>query len=122
VEYITEDGCEDLQIAYIGGGSRGWTWGFMTDLAMDPQISGMVRLYDIDRKAAECNRIIGEKIARDPRVRSSWRYEVSAVYPLSCLFTGATLPACIFLSASAKTACNSYRVVLGRAGRADIAS
>ena len=26
---------KDLQIAYIGGGSRGWAWTFMTDLAMD---------------------------------------------------------------------------------------
>lgn len=23
----------DIQIAYIGGGSRGWAWTFMTDLA-----------------------------------------------------------------------------------------
>ena len=28
---------KDLQIAYIGGGSRGWAWTFMTDLAMDEE-------------------------------------------------------------------------------------
>lgn len=43
----------DIQIAYIGGGSRGWAWTFMTDLALDDQISGTIRLYDIDRQAAE---------------------------------------------------------------------
>ena len=43
----------NLKIAYIGGGSRGWAWGFMTDIACDEQISGTVRLYDIDREAAE---------------------------------------------------------------------
>ena len=39
---------KDLQIAYIGGGSRGWAWTFMTDLAMDEELSGTIRLYDID--------------------------------------------------------------------------
>ena len=43
----------DIQIAYIGGGSRGWAWTFMTDLALDDQISGTIRLYDIDRQAAD---------------------------------------------------------------------
>ena len=33
----------DIQIAYIGGGSRGWAWTFMTDLALDDQISGTIR-------------------------------------------------------------------------------
>ena len=68
---------EDLTIAYIGGGSRGWAWGFMTDIAMDEQICGEVRLYDIDRAAAEKNRIIGEKISAHPDARSRWRYTVA---------------------------------------------
>lgn len=29
----------DVQIAYIGGGSRGWAWTFMTDLALEPNMS-----------------------------------------------------------------------------------
>ena len=49
---------EQVKIAYIGGGSRGWAWGFMTDIACDEQLSGTVRLYDIDREAAERNKII----------------------------------------------------------------
>ena len=33
---------EDLKIAYIGGGSRGWAWGLMSDLASAEDISGQV--------------------------------------------------------------------------------
>ncbi len=68
---------KELNIAYIGGGSRGWAWGFMTDLALDGEICGTVRLYDIDREAAERNRIIGEKISEHPDAVSRWKYEVS---------------------------------------------
>ena len=46
-----------LTIAYIGGGSRGWAWNFMKDLGLDPQMEGLVRLYDIDPDAAEKNRL-----------------------------------------------------------------
>ncbi|MBQ8201952.1 MAG: alpha-glucosidase/alpha-galactosidase [Clostridia bacterium] len=67
-----------LTVAYIGGGSRGWAWGFMTDIACDEQISGTVRLYDIDRSAAERNRIIGEKINAHPDAKSHWDFEVSS--------------------------------------------
>ena len=72
------DGREkNLKIAYIGGGSRGWAWGFMRDLALDGEICGTVRLYDIDRAAAERNRIIGSRISADPEAVSRWNYEVS---------------------------------------------
>lgn len=66
-----------LQVAYIGGGSRGWAWGFMTDLAMDGQLCGTVRLYDIDRSAARRNEIIGNKLSQNPEVKSRWTYTVS---------------------------------------------
>ena len=66
-----------LTVAYIGGGSRGWAWGFMTDLAADPDLCGTIRLYDIDREAAERNRIIGEKISAHPKAVSRWSYIVS---------------------------------------------
>ncbi|MCR4875858.1 MAG: alpha-glucosidase/alpha-galactosidase [Clostridiales bacterium] len=68
---------KELKVAYIGGGSRGWAWGFMMDLAMDGEICGTVRLYDIDRSAAERNRIIGSKISAHPDAASRWEYEVS---------------------------------------------
>ncbi len=68
---------QDLKIAYIGGGSRGWAWGLMSDLAMDKDICGEVRLYDIDMQAAERNRVIGNKMSAHPDALSRWRYTVS---------------------------------------------
>ena len=49
---------QEVQIAYIGGGSRGWAWTFMTDLSMEDSLSGTIRLYDIDESAAKNNEII----------------------------------------------------------------
>lgn len=54
-----ENRIEDLKIAYIGGGSRGWAWGLMKDLEMTDDISGHINLYDIDKKAAMDNELIG---------------------------------------------------------------
>ena len=67
-----------LNVAYIGGGSRGWAWGFMTDLAMDESMCGVVKLYDIDASAARRNEIIGNRISAHPDAASRWKYEVSA--------------------------------------------
>ncbi len=65
---------EDLKIAYIGGGSRGWAWGLMSDLAEAADISGTVALYDIDFSAAKANETIGNKYAALPETRSRWNY------------------------------------------------
>jgi len=78
---------QDLQIAYIGGGSRGWAWGFMMDLAADAQMEGTVRLYDIDQAAAENNRIIGGRISAHKDAASRWKYE--AAPSLKAALTGA---------------------------------
>lgn len=77
----------DICVAYIGGGSRGWAWGLMGDLALEPALSGTVRLYDIDYEAAKHNEIIGNKYAFAEGVRSVWKYE--AVKMLSEALTGA---------------------------------
>ena len=66
----------DLQIAYVGGGSRGWAWTFMTDLALTPELSGTIRLYDIDREAAGRNAVIGNRLTARPDVPGKWAYEV----------------------------------------------
>ena len=50
---------EGVKIAYIGGGSRGWAWTLMSDLAASERMSGEVTLYDIDYDAAYANVIIG---------------------------------------------------------------
>lgn len=67
----------DLQIAYIGGGSRGWAWGLMTDLAMEGQLAGTVRLYDIDRQAAQNNAVIGNWLTQRQDAAGKWKYETS---------------------------------------------
>lgn len=69
-----ENKVTDIQIAYIGGGSRGWAWTFMTDLSMEAAISGTIRLYDIDNEAAKANEIIGNRLnAREDAV-GKWDY------------------------------------------------
>lgn len=70
------DKVSDIQIAYIGGGSRGWAWTFMSDLAMESRISGTIRLYDIDRGAAEANAIIGNRQKQREEVSGKWDYVV----------------------------------------------
>ena len=66
-----------IRLAYIGGGSRGWAWKFMTDLAIEPSMSGEVVLYDIDHPAARANEIIGNKIDAMPATVGHWRYSVA---------------------------------------------
>ncbi|MCD7750862.1 MAG: alpha-glucosidase/alpha-galactosidase [Lachnospiraceae bacterium] len=68
------DKVTDLQIAYIGGGSRGWAWTFMTDLSMDASLSGTIRLYDIDRQAAHNNEIIGNHLTDRNDTVGKWHY------------------------------------------------
>jgi len=77
MENTLKSRAHELNVAYIGGGSRGWAWGFMMDLAMDGAMCGTVRLYDIDASAARRNEIIGNKISAHPDAVSRWRYEVS---------------------------------------------
>lgn len=67
---------KDVNIAYIGGGSRGWAWTFMTDLAREEKLSGEIRLYDIDKKAAENNEKIGNHISSRKEAVGKWKYVV----------------------------------------------
>lgn len=58
-----------IKIAYIGGGSHNWARIFMNDISQDKDISGEVRLYDIDFQAAKANEIIGNKTT------DAWNYK-----------------------------------------------
>ena len=80
----------DLQIAYIGGGSRGWAWGLMTDLAMDPQLSGTVRLYDTNAEAAKQNEIIGNRLSAREDAVGKWKY-------ITCTTLEQALTSCDFV-------------------------
>lgn len=68
----------DVKIAYIGGGSRGWAWTFMTDLAIEDSLNGTISLYDIDEHAARCNEIIGNRLSEREHAVGKWRYETCA--------------------------------------------
>lgn len=70
----TDKGVTDLKIAYIGGGSRGWAWKLMSDLAVSDDISGQVDLYDIDYEAACHNEIIGNKFNTAAGAGTRWSY------------------------------------------------
>lgn len=65
---------ENIKIAYVGGGSRGWAWGLMSDLASCDDISGDVYLYDIDLEAAQHNEIIGNMFNDCEGAKSKWQY------------------------------------------------
>ncbi len=76
-----------LTIAYIGGGSRGWAWTLMGDLATESALRGEVRLYDIDALAAKTNETIGNSLKGRPEALSEWDYR--AVPSLESALDGA---------------------------------
>ncbi len=74
---FNKNSVSDIKIAYVGGGSRGWAWGLMSDLALAGDISGSVYLYDIDYDAAKDNEIIGNKFKNAEGARSVWEYKAA---------------------------------------------
>ncbi len=77
---------QEIKIAYIGGGSRGWAWNLMSDLAVEPDLCGTVKLYDIDMEAAKHNETIGNRLKGREDVKSNFTYE--AVPTLKDALTG----------------------------------
>ena len=71
---IINNKAENVKIAYIGGGSRGWAWNLMSDLATCEDMSGDVYLYDIDLEAAKNNVIIGKLHNQCEGTKSQWNY------------------------------------------------
>ena len=78
---------ENLRIAYIGGGSRGWAWNLMSDLIQEDAIGGTVVLYDIDREAAHKNEIIGNAMRREDGGAGRFTYRMEE--DLETALTGA---------------------------------
>ena len=72
-----ENKAEYVKIAYIGGGSRGWAWGLMSDLVSQDVLSGEVRLYDIDKEAAYANEKIGGYMNDAEGAKSCWNYKAA---------------------------------------------
>lgn len=77
----------DIRIAYIGGGSKSWAWGLMSDLAAEPKLSGTVKLYDIDPQAAANNAAIGNRLNGRGDVSAKWTYNAEG--SLQAALTGA---------------------------------
>jgi alpha-galactosidase len=70
----------ELKIAYLGGGSREWARKLMFDLALCPELSGQMALYDIDLDSARLNEQLGNWLQEQPGVVSRWHYRaVSAL-------------------------------------------
>lgn len=67
----------DIKITYIGGGSRGWAWRLMADLALEPSLSGTITLYDLDNQASKNNEIIGNRISSKEESVGKWNYITS---------------------------------------------
>lgn len=65
---------ENIRITYIGGGSRGWAWNLMSDLAVEKDMTGSVILYDTDMDAAKNNEIIGNSM-REERLEGGFTYQ-----------------------------------------------
>ena len=86
MEYVGNK-VNNIKIAYIGGGSRGWAWGLMSDLVSSDDINGDVYLYDIDLEAAKNNEIIGNKFNSAEGAKSVWNYH--AVETIDKALTGA---------------------------------
>ena len=72
---IANKKAENVKIAYVGGGSRGWAWGLMSDLVANEDMSGDVYLYDIDFEAAQANEIIGNRYNDCEGAKSKWTYK-----------------------------------------------
>lgn len=68
---------ENVKIAYIGGGSRGWAWSLMSDLVSCDKMSGDVYLYDIDIDSARKNEVIGNKFNSAEGAVSVWNYHTA---------------------------------------------
>ncbi len=66
-----------LKIAYLGGGSREWARKLMMDLALCPELTGEIALYDIDVEAARLNEQLGNWLQEQPGVVSRWHYRVA---------------------------------------------
>ncbi|MFB3891695.1 MAG: alpha-glucosidase/alpha-galactosidase [Phycisphaerae bacterium] len=66
-----------IKIAYIGGGSRGWAHTLMNDLALCPDFTGEVALWDIDRPMALLNQRWARRVQASPQAVAQWKYTVA---------------------------------------------
>jgi alpha-galactosidase len=77
----------EIKIAYLGGGSRGWAPHLMSDLALCPNLTGQLRLYDINFEAAKANVEVSVTIFGHRDAQTS--FEVTAVKTMKEALDGA---------------------------------
>ena len=77
----------EITIAYIGGGSRDWAPKLMSDLALCDELSGELRLFDIDLEAARANTEVAAAIFGHADSRT--RFEARAVASAEAALRGA---------------------------------
>ncbi|WP_054027399.1 glucosidase [Bacillus sp. FJAT-28004] len=65
----------EIQIAYIGGGSMYWAKNLIADLALEEQLSGTIRLYDLDYGKAKNNEKLGNSVSAYEDAKSHWKYK-----------------------------------------------
>ncbi len=63
-----------MTITYIGGGSREWAPKFVRDMALS-DLSGEVRLHDVDQESAERNATFGNWVQGEHDTSGEWTYE-----------------------------------------------
>lgn len=72
---FNKENASDIKIAYIGGGSRAWAINFIKDLACEDNLSGTIKLYDIDKESSHENEIIGNNITESKNSKGKWIYK-----------------------------------------------
>lgn len=72
---FSNNGVKDIQIAYIGGGSMYWAKNLIADLALDEELSGTVRLYDLNIEKAISNEKLGNSVTNYPEAKAKWVYK-----------------------------------------------
>lgn len=61
---------KNINIAYIGGGSMNFGWKFIGELCQEENLSGVVRLYDLDKKLSLANEVIGNNTKNLPECKT----------------------------------------------------
>ncbi|HKL74069.1 MAG TPA: alpha-glucosidase/alpha-galactosidase [Clostridia bacterium] len=71
---------KNVNIAYIGGGSKNWAQKYFSDLLLQDKLGGVIRLYDIDVKAAKLNEKYYAKMVVDNKdtIKSTWECVVES--------------------------------------------
>lgn len=63
-----------VKIGYVGGGSRGWAYTLVNDLAQCTDIAGEVALYDVDHESAKRNERFGNWVQEKDDAVGDWTY------------------------------------------------